>query len=272
MTTFRFDADAASLPETLKLHHATKAKAQRLASAFEADWQALSLHVVCNEDLSQAASWDVLHTDEDGEVLTLIESSRVPDLADVLDACEEEGLDPEAGSEKDDEDGEKASGSVVREVYRQRYKEASSTGQSCGDWLAEWLAGETLDADGKADTDALWSLFNHNGLDLTAKWAQTVGSKGWQGRFRMNGRQVLEKTVALTGQLFDSAGREQEVDASWLEWARGKHAAWIAKQRKREAAEKAAAEAEKAEALEGAEAEDEAEVLAAGEAQEGAVS
>lgn len=92
--------------------------------------------------------------------------------------------------------------------YRAIYREVSSTGQSNGDWLAERLTADTTDADGKMNLDDLLAIFEANGVDLNAKWAlaRFTQSPGWRGRFRMSGRNVLEKIVARDGVYFDGTG------------------------------------------------------------------
>lgn len=56
--------------------------------------------------------------------------------------------------------------------------------------------------------DALIVIFENNGVDMTAKWAMArhTQTRGWQGRFRMSGRVVLEKLVALNGVYVDHTG------------------------------------------------------------------
>lgn len=212
-----------------QLHHARKAKAQKLAAILDAEYPAISLAPTTNEDGSRVTGWCA-----EASETTIYEGEDLPDLADLLDACMDEGIDPTEGAEE-----ERQSGSVVPEVYRKRYREASSTGQSCGDWLAEWLAERTLDANGKLLVDVFVAMLGNNGVDLTAKWAkarETQGA-GWQGRFRMNGRQVLEKQVAKCGVIWDDLQAEFEVLVEVLVDLRTKHAKWLAKEEKREEAE-----------------------------------
>lgn len=216
-----------------QLHHARRAKAEKLDSSLRADYPAIVLSPVL--DTNVVTGWAFDHTDEEGETTRFLitDDAGVPDIADVLEACEEAGLDPEALEEQ-----HARSGSVVDELYRAQYREQSSTKQSCGDWLAEWLV-RFLDADKKLDVDAFTSCCSNNGVDLTAKWAQITRGNGWQGRFRMNGRQVLEKHVTLNGKLLDEAGNEHEVPADFLTAMEAKHGKWLAKQRKLLEAEKA---------------------------------
>lgn len=217
-----------------KIHHATKAKAERLAAMLEAEYPVLTIEPVLNEDESQVVGFRINHGDEE-----LMETDKVPAIADIIEACEEAGLDPEE-EESDERD---YSGGIVKEKYRALYREVSSTGTNCGDWLAEWLAERTLDGEGKLDLDAFRAILTNNNVPMTGKWATPGGSRGWQGRFRMNGRQVLEKFVAKEGEVLDAAGNNHVVPADALEALRTRHATWLAKEAKREAAANEVAEA-----------------------------
>jgi hypothetical protein len=226
--------------ETAKVHHATKAKAEKLAAMLEAEYPVLSLVPTYNEDQSQVTGFQTLYTEEiertstedDGDTeevsIVVLATKKVPELADILAACEDKDLDPEAIDAP-----EKPSGSVVDEIYRTQYREQSSTKQSCGDWLAEWLTCCLTEKKQLILEDYI-AVLNNNGIDLTAKWARVLDNKtpGWQGRFRMNGRQQLEKAIALSGEMKGVTGEEVEVDAGWLEHMRSKHAKWIAKEQK----------------------------------------
>lgn len=213
---------------TKQLHHARLKKALKLATAFAADWQALKLDYATNEDDSMVIGWKVTHTGGEDEI-TIYEGDELPGLAEVLETCQDLDLDPEEGAKE-----EKHSGSVVGENYRLRYAEVSSNGQTCGDWLAETLVSWTHSVADGFDVDAFRALIGHNGVDQTAKWAKLPesGQKGWIGRYRMNGRQALEKIVALNGVIYDPNGHKHEVPADELAALRSKHAKWLAKQEK----------------------------------------
>lgn len=215
------------LPETVRFHHATRAKAERLMSAFHADYPAFVLYADVDTN-DEVKGWSVVYHGPEDTTACVASGAKVPELADVLDNAIEQGLDPEYGYVE-----QASSGSVVDPAYRAQYKEQSTTGQSCGDWLAEWLAVETL-ANGKLVFEDLEHLFSNNGLDLTAKWAMNR-SKGWTGRYRMNGRQVLEKTIAKRGTVVGVAGDTVEPPAEFVEHLRSKHAKWLAKVAKAEA-------------------------------------
>jgi len=218
----------------IRIHHATLKSATALDSILSAEYPALVLDWRAHQDNeTQLVGWVVTHTPSDTEV---IGSTKVPVLADVLERCEDEGLDPEELNE-DDDDEPTPSGSVVPEHYRRQYREASSNGQTCGDWLAEWLVAQTHNIQGFMVED-FTAIITNNGVDMTAKWAKLPesGQKGWVGRYRMNGRQALEKVAAKAGGLFDLQGAWEAVPEEALAILRGKHEKWLAKEARRDAA------------------------------------
>lgn len=231
--------NAPEFAATIQMHHATRAKATKLDETFQSEYPALRLEAVTGEPIDHetythsCAGFRVVAT-VDGEDTEVLETEKVPSLALVLDTCIEEDIDP-AGDEEEDTG---PSGSIVPEAYRQRYKETSSTGRSNGDWLAERLTMDTLNGDGVLMVDDFVHILEQNGVDLNGKWATARFSqtRGWQGRFRMNGRQILEKMVAKSGTYFGHGDTEHTPDAEWLADVRTKHAKWIAKEEKREAA------------------------------------
>lgn len=237
MTTENTTTALITLPATVRLHHATKAKAEKLATMLAAEYPNAVLVPVLDEDEEAVVAWEI--TTAAGDTVT--EFAKVPDLADVLEAYEVEGIDPTEGEEEEEEKG---SSSVVDEMYRRQYREVSSNGQTCGDWLAEWLVGQTH-YEGKLRIADLEHLFSVNGVDLTAKWAmaKVAGSPGWQGRYRMNGRQVLEKIVAKRGTVIDANGEAVTPPEAALADLRAKHAKWLAKEAKRDAAAEEVAKA-----------------------------
>ncbi len=212
-------------------HHATKAKAQRLADALAAEYPALSL-VAVQDGENPVEGWVVFHTAEDGTettVLTTTEPKAVPELVAVLEACEEEGVDPEEGYEEPS-----VGGSVVREEYRARYKTASASGQTCGDWLAEFLTSHCWSFSDGFHAEAFQQVLDRNGVDQTRPWAKLPqsGQKGWVGRWRMNGRQALEKHVAVAGEVVDPNGNTHKLPKKEAAALREKHAKYVAKQEK----------------------------------------
>lgn len=234
---------------TIQMHHATRTKATKLMATFAAEYPALTLSVtpgsvVDHEDYTHAVGAFVVTAEIEGEETTIAEGDKVPSLAAVLDACIEMDIDPSA----DEDDEPTHSGSVVPEIYRKLYREISTTRRSCGDWLAEQLAIDTLDVKGKLNVDDMVAILEANGVNLSAKWAQMrfTQTAGWQGRFRMSGRQVMEKLVAKSGVYIDHTGTEHAPDGKWMVAMRTKHAKWLEKEAKREAAIAAEAEADAA--------------------------
>lgn len=73
----------------------------------------------------------------------------------------------------------------------------------CGDWLAKLLK-DSFHEDGKKNAPLIMDDFvaclKENNVKLKGKWAENR-NPGWQGRFRMNGRQKLERVIAETGAL-----------------------------------------------------------------------
>ena len=220
--------------EGISMHHATRAKAAKLQTTLMAEYPRLTL--VARPDENDALrDFEIVYAMGTEEAQVILTTEKVPSLALVLDTVSEEGLDPTLPEE---EEAPRVSGSVVPEAYRSRYRAESSTGRSNGDWLAEQLANDTLDGEGKLNLDDFVAVLERNGVDMSGKWAQLrfTGARGWQGRFRMNGRQILEKQVAKTGEYFGSVGPAIKPDASFLQEMRTKHAKWLAKEAKREAA------------------------------------
>ena len=228
--------EATTTPATLVLptstHHATVKKATALDAMLRAEYPALLLGTRMNEDQSKVVGWIVSH---EPSATIISDTAKVPELADLLDLCEEADLDPTEEEEAEEEP--KLSGSVVPERYRQEYREKSSNGQSCGDWLAEWLVAQTHGTTGfmVADFEA---ILDQNGIDRSRGWGllPTSGQKGWVGRYRMNGRQVLEKVAAKQGHVTSLVGTVDHLPEGDLAILRAKHATWLAKEAKREAA------------------------------------
>lgn len=157
------------------------------------------------------------------EATTVIEAQDdVPSLAECLEATTEAGFDPEAQEPEEEKD----TGTVVNPRYRAIYKERGDPNH-CGDWLALQLKDRfTVVTDGREvfDPDAFIDFLRENQVDLTGRWAElpNVGTRGWQGRFRMNGRQRLEKVVAHRGTLVID-GEAVDVPTEELERLRAKH-------------------------------------------------
>lgn len=215
------------------MHHATRAKAAKLAHTLSTEYPRLVLLPII--DNGAAIGFRVVFAKDTDEEQEIYSGEKVPGLALVLDTVSEEGLDPTLPEE---EEAPRTSGSVVPVKYRDEYRLASTTGRSNGDWLAEQLANDTLDGKQNFVMDDFLAVLNANGVDLTGKWARLpeTGARGWQGRFRMNGRQVLEKQVVKSGIYLDPQGTRHTPSEEWMADMGAKHAKWLAKEAKREAA------------------------------------
>lgn len=218
----------------VSMHHATRAKAAKLAAMFLAEYPRLTIEAIA-DDNDTLSGFVVKYAQDAEDEAEIYRGDKVPSLALILDTCAEEEIDPSA-PEEDDEP--RVSGSVVPEKYRADYRLNSTTGRSNGDWLAEQLANDTLDAKGNLNMDDFIAVLERNAVPLTGKWAalRFGGGKGWQGRFRMNGRQVLEKLVVKAQAYVDATGTTLKPSAEWLADMAMKHAKWLAKEAKREAA------------------------------------
>lgn len=221
----------ADLNTEIRLHHATRAKAEKLQGMLAAEYPALSLFALVGD--ASVDGWRVVFLVDTDEEAEIYEGPKVPDLADLLTICEDEGYDPEQKPEGEEEEPE-VSGSVVPEHYRAQYREMSSNGQTCGDWLAEWLVNETHTLDG-FNVDEFTGILHANEVDMTMPWAKLPesGQKGWIGRYRMNGRQTLEKLVAYRGWVKDARGGTHSLPENALAILQTKHEKWIAKEEKK---------------------------------------
>lgn len=136
----------------------------------------------------------------------------------ILEAVQDAGLSP-----SEDEDDSNTASTIVHHSYRQAYRERGNAAH-CSDWLASTLEGEFQNEEGLFDHKLFEACLLQNGVELTGKWADlpTSGQKGWQGRYRMNGRQKLELEVADAGTL---KLRELTItpDPEWLKEMRTKH-------------------------------------------------
>lgn len=236
---------SATFAPGIRMHHATRAKALKLHTTLLAEYPKLVLEAIEGDEIedhevykAECGGFTVTHEDAEEPVY---EGDKVPELAEILDTAMDLGLNLEG----DEEEDEKPSGSVVPEEYRIQYKEKSSNGQTCGDWLAEFLVGQTHGGSG-FNVEDFTHILNRNNVDMTAKWAKLPESRqpGWIGRYRMNGRQVLERLVAERGWINGIVDRfvVPEPDMAIL---RAKHAKHLAKLDR--AAAKAAEAAAKAE-------------------------
>lgn len=112
----------------------------------------------------------------------------------------EEELDGEGGPDQEgdgtgDTEGEeegRPSASVVKEKFRLRYAELGHPSH-CGDWLAEVLNNQVkAEKSGEVDMARFMQIMDLNEIDM-AKYKVT--GQGWQGRYRMTGRNKLETAL-----------------------------------------------------------------------------
>jgi hypothetical protein len=129
--------------------------------------------------------------------------------------------DEAADAAVDAEEDDAKSGSVVNAKYRARYAEQGHP-THCGDALAVLLNNHCA---GTSATNL--ELFEHicglNGVD-TSKYNRT--SRGWQGRIRMTGRNMLAKKVYANGGkvvMPETLGGEVQMPADWMSAQRFKN-------------------------------------------------
>jgi hypothetical protein len=97
-----------------------------------------------------------------------------------------------------------------------RYKEKGDA-SNCGDWLALTLRDAFITkVKGKKvfDMEGFVDCLRENEVDISGPWAKNR-SKGWQGRFRMNGRQKLEIALAKEGHIV-LAGKKMKPTGTFL--------------------------------------------------------
>lgn len=181
----------------------------------------------------------VLVQPTDGDLEEIGRQSKLPDLDAVLEMAREAGIDVDAlADEFDDEQ----TGSVVKAKYKLEYA-ARGNASHCGDWLAQTLVDAftvqhpvtKVGKDGKErtvkgrkqfDCDAFAKCLELNGVELSGKWADQYhqkASKGWQGRFRMSGRLLLEQEVLASGWLALPDGQSVAAPEEWLDAMSEKH-------------------------------------------------
>lgn len=107
-------------------------------------------------------------------------------------------------------------GSVVTNRYRAKYSEAGHP-THCGDQLANLLNSICVNKAG-TNLELFEEICRINRVDLT-KYDRTA--KGWQGRLRMTGRNLLAKRVLENGgRLIMPEGMMQDyyqMDVDWIE-------------------------------------------------------
>ena len=146
--------------------------------------------------------------------------SVTPTPAPATDASDADPRSDDAPETEDDD--ERGPRTVVKEAYRAEYRKRTKKGTHCNDYLAQML--EDVFVDGKKfDTDTFTLCLAANNVPLVGKWAAlpSSGQKGWQGRYRMNGRLQLERIVVATARIVMPDGdggyvTEQVDDVEWL--------------------------------------------------------
>ena len=112
-------------------------------------------------------------------------------------------------------------GSVVTNRYRAIYSESGHP-THCGDALAIFLNNMCSNKAG-TNLELFERICQMNGVDLS-KYNRTT--KGWQGRLRMTGRNLLAKRVLENGgklRLPDELGWEYTFDREWVDTTANKY-------------------------------------------------
>ena len=111
--------------------------------------------------------------------------------------------------------------SVVLKRYQDEYR-LRGNARHCSDWLAMELEGLFEDPEtGLFDVNKFASFLKANDVNLSGKWynLSVTQKAGWQGRFRMNGRQKLEQKITERGTLiFPDINGETITEKADYEW------------------------------------------------------
>jgi hypothetical protein len=184
------------MTNTITMHHATRAKMERLQALLAAEYPALTV-VPVGDEIGKLAHFDVIHSEpsddkEDGvSVVTLdVEQSKsVPDIAEIFEACDRFDLDPEAI-----EADEPFSGSVVNEKYKARYAAGGHPSDNGDNFAAHCR---------DMDLDQFLAFAAAHGVVPSAKVERVMNEQamGWKGRARMavgNSLRAMIKRGELT--------------------------------------------------------------------------
>jgi hypothetical protein len=112
-------------------------------------------------------------------------------------------------------------GSVISNRYRALYSEMGHP-THCGDRLA-LLLNSLCNNKAGTNLEVFERICQVNGVDLS-KYNRT--GKGWQGRLRMTGRNLLAKRVAANDgvlKLPEGMGEDLKLDYDWIETTRNKY-------------------------------------------------
>jgi hypothetical protein len=192
-----------------------KAKAKQTAEEIEADRIAAYMESPLHAEVTPEQDAAIKRAEEAvNEAL----GSATP-LAEREPVEMEETFEPDAGV-VEGEEPEKEVNSVVAVKYKDNYiANAKANGiagkaarRSNWDWLSQAIAQHCLGEKEKIDIAAFTDLLDANGVDHS-KW--TNRNKGWEGRFRMTGRVVLQKKVAEAGVLKTMVG-EMVPPSEWV--------------------------------------------------------
>lgn len=126
----------------------------------------------------------------------------------------------DAAADEAVEHEESEGGSVVSQKYRAKYAEAGHP-THCGDWLAETLNEICLNKAG-VNLELFEAICGLNGVD-TSKYKRE--GRGWEGRIRMTGRNMVARRVYLNdGKLVlpETLGSVKQAPAEWMEQQRFK--------------------------------------------------
>lgn len=201
------DFEFAKAPEALA--------AAELEKMLRAEYPALALTVMELED----PIYTVTFLPADAVVYTY---NAFPSLAELLEECENESLDPTEGLADQEDEG----GSVVSHRYKEEYA-ARGNPDHCGDELAVLMDGQFVLRDEAGnesfDPEAFLAFLSMNNVDTSGKWAQIGASNGWKGRLRMNGRQKLEQIVVETGVVVMPNNSKVTISAEQIEVYRERH-------------------------------------------------
>lgn len=183
--------------------------------------------------LIEADGFQVTANTDDGEAVRLFHDAKPPkptDLADILEAADQQGID---ASEGYDEDEDRKGGSVVDPAYKRQYAEDGHPNHN-GDWLAFLLESlGIVTVEGKkrrTDVQTLNKLFADNGIISEdhkfggAFHGTAPRTNGWEGRFRMSGMFAAFRQACFRGHVnsFKDHARHQSRESrqGCLDWPR----------------------------------------------------
>lgn len=141
-------------------------------------------------------------TNDEGHV-TCDEADYETDIDPTVDWQKEVARIVEEATAAGWEPEEREGSVVVAERYKAEYR-ARGDASGCGDWLHQTLkrfSSEYTDHEGNSriafDEPSFTKMLVNNGIEIKGKFAQMPihGGKGWEGRYRMNGRQMLESPL-----------------------------------------------------------------------------